>query len=157
MTAVASAAPAISLRLVTRQNLAAVCALDAGDGGHQVAPNQRSMAQAAVHEEAWPRAIYAGEQAVGFLMLYDPSQCAAPEEPDYFLWRLMVDSAQQGRGIGHAAVALLIAHVRTRPGAMQLKVSHVEGADATRRFYLSLGFVDTGEVDEGERVMALDL
>ncbi|MEO7246506.1 MAG: hypothetical protein ABIX12_15335, partial [Rubrivivax sp.] len=84
-------AAAVELRPVTRHNLDAVCALDAGDGGRQVASNQRSLAQAAVHGEAWPRAICAGDAAVGFLMLYDPSLLPDPEDPDFALWRMMID------------------------------------------------------------------
>lgn len=150
-------ASAISLRPLTRHNLGAVCRLDAGDGGRQVASNQRSMAQAAVHAEAWPRAIYEGELPVGFLMLNDPTLCPDPETPEFFLWRLMVDRGHQGRGIGRAALRLLVEHVRGRPGATRLMVSHVDGADATQRFYESLGFVPTGELDEDEHVMALRL
>ena len=53
---------AVTLREVTRHNIQAVMSLDAGDGGRQVAPNAKSMAQAAVYGEAWPRAIFAGDQ-----------------------------------------------------------------------------------------------
>jgi diamine N-acetyltransferase len=151
------ASPVVELRPITRDNLAAVIALDAGDGGVQVAPNVRSMAQAAVYGEAWPRAIYAGGEPVGFVMLYDPSLVEAPEEPHYFLWRLMIDRAQQRRGLGAAAVRALIDHVRMRPGARELRVSYVEGQHALRRFYEGLGFVATGEVDDGEIVMAVAL
>ncbi len=52
---------AVTLREVTRHNIQAVMSLDAGDGGRQVAPNAKSMAQAAVYGEAWPRAIFAGD------------------------------------------------------------------------------------------------
>jgi len=36
-------------------------------------------------------------------------------------------------------------------------VAHVQGEDALARFYARLGFRYTGEVAEGELVMALDL
>lgn len=147
----------IRLCPVTGQNLNAVCALDAGDDGRQVAPNVRSMAQAAVHPHAWPRAICAGERLVGFLMLYDPTLAAEPEEREFFLWRLMIDRRQQRNGFGQAAVSQLIDHVRSRPGASQLLVSYAEHAASLGRFYGSLGFVATGEVDDGEIVMARKL
>ena len=69
----------------------------------------------------------------------------------------MIDKAHQRKGLGHAAVDLLIKHVRTRPGAKKLLVSHMRSADALARFYGSLGFVHTGQEEEGEKVMALEL
>jgi diamine N-acetyltransferase len=147
----------VSLREVTRENLYGLWKLDAGDGGKQVASNIKSMAEAAVHGEAWPRAIYEGDSAVGFLMLYDPSLVADPERPDYCLWRLMIDQKHQGRGIGQAAMKLLLAHVRTRPGAQELVTSIVEPAPQLLAFYGGLGFVATDEFDEGERVLRLRL
>ena len=147
----------IELREVTRGTVAAVCKLDAGDGGKQVAPNAVSIAQAHFAPEAWFRAVYADDMLVGFAMLYDPTLVEAPEERDFFLWRLMIEHRHQGKGFGHAAVERLVDHVRTRPGAVKLLVSHVQGAERLARFYQSLGFRYTGEEDEGELVMARDL
>src|SRR5512137_2819402 len=62
----------IQLREVTRATVTAVCKLDAGDGGVQVAPNAVSIAQAHFQGEAWFRAAYDDETLVGFVMLYDP-------------------------------------------------------------------------------------
>ena len=150
----------LSLRRVTRHNIHALMRLDAGDGGRQVASNAKSMAQAAVYGEAWPRAIYAGEEPVGFLMLYDPSQVAEPEEREFFLWRMMIDSALQGRGYGLGALELLIDHVRTRPverfGA-ELLTSIVEPAPQLLAFYARAGFLPTERHIDGERVLRLAL
>ena len=147
----------VSLKQVTRETVRAVCKLDAGDGATQVAPNAVSMAEASFYDEAWFRAIYENDALVGFVMLYDPTLAKEPEEPDFFLWRLMIDKAHQRKGLGHAAVNLLIDHARTRPGAKRLLVSHMSKADSLGRFYGSLGFVYTGAEEEGEKVMALDL
>ena len=147
----------VSLREVTRDTLRSVCRLDAGDGATQVAPNAVSIAEASFYDEAWFRAIYDDDALVGFVMLYDPTLSEKPEEPDFFLWRLMIDKAYQCRGLGHAAVNILIDHVRTRPGAKKLLVSHMSKADALGRFYGSLGFKYTGKEEKGERVMALEL
>jgi len=147
----------VSLREVTRRNLKAVIAMKAGDGGRQVAPNAVSMAEAAVHGEAWPRAIYADDAPVGFLMLYDPRQVDEPEEPEFYLWRLMIDEAQQRRGYGLAALRLLIAHVRTRPHDGELLTSIVEPAPQLLAFYGAAGFVPQDRHIEGERVLRLAL
>lgn len=148
---------AISLKEVTRETVRAVCKLDAGDGGQQVAPNSVSMAQASFYPEAWFRAIYEDDVPVGFVMLNDPTLTEQPEEENFFLWRLMVDQRHQRKGIGQAAVRLLIEHVRTRPGAEELLVSHARTADALGRFYGSLGFEYTGAEEDGEKVMVLKL
>ena len=98
----------IRLQEVTRETLRAICKLDAGEGATQVAPNALSIAEASFHAEAWFRAIYDDETPVGFVMLYDPTLSEQPEEPHFFLWRLMIDRAHQSKGFGHAAVKLLI-------------------------------------------------
>mgnify|MGYP001599201891 CR=1 FL=1 len=51
----------LNLREVTGDTVRAVCELDAGDGGRQVAPNAVSIAQAYFQDEAWFRGIYADE------------------------------------------------------------------------------------------------
>lgn len=148
----------VTLREITKDTVTTICKLDAGDGWTQVAPNGVSIAQAHYNREAWYRAIYASDEAVGFVMLFDPTLSATPERPEFFLWRLMIDHRFQRRGHGHAAVERLVEHVRTRPGADALYVSHVPAAEALARFYQSLGFRYTGAQDDGERVMvrALD-
>jgi diamine N-acetyltransferase len=147
----------VSLREVTRHNLSQLLRLDAGDGGVQVASNARSMAEAAVYGEAWPRAVYAEEVPVGFLMLYDPTLVPNPEEPEFFLWRLMIDRAQQRRGYGRAAMRLLIEQVKTRPHTGELLTSIVEPAPQLLAFYGALGFVRTERLIDGEQVLRLAL
>jgi diamine N-acetyltransferase len=145
----------VTLREVTRHNIQTLMMLDAGEGGRQVASNAKSMAQAAVYGEAWPRAIYAGDDVVGFIMLYDPSRVAEPEDPEFFLWRLMVDHEWQGRGIGLAALRLLIEHVRTRPHLGEMYTSIVEPAPQLLRFYGQAGFEVIDRYIDGERVLRL--
>jgi diamine N-acetyltransferase len=144
----------VELREITRATVLDIVRLDAGDDRRQVAPNAVSIAQAHFEPAAWFRAVYAGGQPVGFVMLYDPTLAAAPESPHFYLWRLMIDKDHQGRGYGHATVGRVIEHVRTRPGATELRVSHVPGAQGLARFYRSLGFRYTGEEEDGELVMA---
>ena len=148
---------AVSLKEITRGTVRAVCKLDAGDGATQVAPNAVSIAEASFCDEAWFRAIYDDDVLVGFVMLYDPTLAQDPEEPDFFLWRLMIDKTHQRKGLGHMAVNVLIDYVRTRPGAKKLLVSHMSKADALARFYASFGFIHTGREEDGEKVMALEL
>jgi diamine N-acetyltransferase len=148
----------VTLRPITFDNVRAVCALEVDEAQKRnVAPNAVSLAEAYVaHAEAWPRAIYADEELVGFVMVYDPTTVADPEEPDFFLWRLMIDRRMQNRGYGRAAVELAIEYVRTR-GAKRMLVSHVKEATYLGAFYGSFGFAYTGREDERELYMALPL
>ena len=94
----------------------------------------------------------ADDTPVGFLMLSDQ-----PDKGEYFLWRLMVDAQHQGKGYGHRALELLIEHVKTRPNAKELFLSHVAGAGSPEGFYRKLGFAHTGEKAGEELVMKLAL
>jgi len=143
----------VSLRPVTGDNLSDVMRLKVAPDQEQfVAPNPVSIAQAAFEPLAWPRAIYAGDTAVGFLMLYDD-----PYKPEYYLWRLMMDARYQGMGFARQAMEQVIDYVLGRPNASELRLSYVPAEGGPQPFYASLGFVDTGEVHEGENVMRLDL
>ena len=143
----------VTLRPVTAENLSAVMRLQLGPGQEKfVAPNSVSMAQAAFSRYAWPRAIYADDTPVGFVMLSD-----CTDLPEYFLWRLMIDHRYQRMGFARRAVEQLIDYVCGRPGAQELLVSYVPGEGSPLPFYLNLGFVERGDEIEGERVMRLDL
>ena len=141
----------VTLREITKDTVAAVCHLQvAADQREYVPENAFSIAQAYFEPKAWFRAIYAGETPVGFIMLYDDS-----DTPVYYLWRLMIDAARQGKGFGQRAIALLIAYVRTRPAARELLVDYHPGPHSPRDFYLKQGFRDTGRIEEGEVVLSL--
>lgn len=144
----------VSLREVTADTVRAICNLKVAE--HQrnfVAPNAISIAQAYfARDNAWFRAVYADETPVGFLMLDDD-----PAAQEYGLWRFMIDERYQGQGYGRQALELLIAHVRTRPGAKELFTSCVPGEGSPCPFYERMGFVYTGEEDDGELVMRLAL
>jgi diamine N-acetyltransferase len=144
----------VRLAPITPENVRAVCDLQvAPEQAAFVTPNAVSLAEAYVYPMAWCRAVYADDELVGFVMLHD-----TVDDPGYMLWRLMIDARFQGRGHGRAVVHRVVDHVRTRPGATQLKVSAHRGEGAPGPFYESLGFVATGEVIDGEEdVYALPL
>jgi diamine N-acetyltransferase len=141
----------VSLREVTKDTVRTVIRLKVGPGQeHFVAPNAFSIAEAHFSDIAWFRAIYADETPVGFIMLADD-----PDKHEYFLWRLMIDAGQQGKGYGRRAVQQLIDYVKTRPNASELLVSYHPGEGSPRDFYLKLGFQDTGREEEGEVILHL--
>jgi diamine N-acetyltransferase len=143
----------VTLREVTAETLGDVLRLKVAPAQERfVAGNAVSIAQAHFSPVAWFRAIYADETPVGFVMLSDD-----PAKPEYGLWRFMIDVRYQRLGFGRAAMALIVEHVLTRPGATVLLTSCVEGEGGPKGFYESLGFVATGEIDDGETVLALQL
>jgi diamine N-acetyltransferase len=146
----------VELVEITKDTVRAVCKLDAGDGGVQVAPNAVSIAQAYFHEEAWFRAIQADGQLVGFLMLWDPTLVERSEDPRFILWRFMVDARFQRRGYGRAALELAFQHVRSR-GGDAVHLTHVKTVDEAARLYRALGFVYTGVEEDGELWMVRTL
>jgi len=142
---------AVTLREITRDTVREVMRLDVAEQQKGfVAPNSVSIAQAHFEPKAWFRAIYAGEQPVGFVMVSED-----PEGPEYFLWRLMIAGRHQGNGYGRRAMEMVIERVKTLPGATRLVTSYVPGDGSPGGFYHGLGFVDTGEEEHGELVTVL--
>jgi diamine N-acetyltransferase len=145
----------VSLRVITVDTVNQVIQLSdtlTEDQQKLVASNAVSIAQAHFLPNAWPRAIFANETPVGFLMLHDN-----PDLGEYFLWRLMIAGPHQRKGFGQRAIEHLVDYVKTRPEAIYLCASYVpldKGLDA---FYEKLGFVTTGNTGHGETAIRLTL
>jgi diamine N-acetyltransferase len=123
-----------------------------------VATNAESLAQALFSEEAWYRAIYAGDTPAGFVMLYDESlRSSPPPAPQIAVWRFMIDAKFQRQGLGTEAMRAIIAHVRNKGVFDTLELSYVPGPGCPEPFYRRAGFEPTGRVDEGEVVLKLRL
>ncbi len=105
-----------------------------------------------VRTRPWMRAVLADEDVVGFVMLADPD--GGVDEP--YLWRLLIDRRHQRRGIGARVVEAVVADLRAR-GFTTLLTSWALGPGAPQPFYLGLGFVPTGHLDDGEVVGRLML
>ena len=154
-----STADQVTLREITADTVRAVTKLSVTEYQNRfVAPNAVSLAQALFAPEAWYRAIYLGEEPVGFVMLSDDSLLdLVPENPEVGVWRLMVDAKHQRKGVGRAAMLLVIEHVRRKGIFKKLAISYVPEEGGAEKLYLSLGFRPTGEMDEDEVVMELAL
>lgn len=110
------------------------------------------------HANPWYRAVYAGDEPVGFVML---SWDVPPRPPEiigpWFLWKLLIDKGHQGRGYGSDVVRQVAELVRAE-GAAELLTSYVEGDGGPAGFYRHLGFEPTGERDNnGEVILRLPL
>ena len=136
----------MSLRAITSRNLKAILALNVTEEQKKVYPRSNAYSIAEGHyppddDAVWMRAIYAGDNPVGFLMTSEDS-----DRGEYFLWRLMVDAKHQGKGYGSRAVELLIDRIKSSPKAKELVTSHLEDDGDAGSFYMLLGFEYTGEI-----------
>ena len=150
---------AVTLREITADTVLPVVRLSvADDQKGLVAPNAVSLAQALFAPQAWYRAIYFGEELAGFVMLSDDSLLLPPPaRPAVGVWRLMIDARFQQRGIGSAAMAKVIEHIRAKRVFDTLELSFVPGPGCPEPFYLGLGFRHTGRVDGKEVVLEIPL
>lgn len=149
----------VTLREITADTVRSILRLSVADTQqHFVANNAVSLAQALFTPSAWYRAIYLGDEPAGFVMLDDESLLSPPPaQPKVGIWRLMVDARFQGRGVGRAAVGLVVAHVQAKGLFTVLTLSYVPGPGCPEPFYSGLGFQPNGEMDNDEVVMALPL
>lgn len=143
----------LSLQEITNDNVRSVMDLAVTEEQRNyVADNARTIAEHAYATDAWLRAVYAGGEPIGLVLV-----SARPDIPRYYVWRFMIDHRHQGMGYGRAAMDLVVAHVRTLPAASALHLSYVPGPDGPFEFYSRLGFVETGREMDGEREMVLSL
>jgi diamine N-acetyltransferase len=140
----------LSLQSITFETVRTITDLEVTTNQRKyVAPNSVSLAEALFNSGAWPRAIYLGEEPVGFLMLFDPTISGAIKrgifaDSDMGLWRLMIDRRHQGKGYGRKALDLISAHARDRGKFTRLVSSYIPGPHGPEKFYLHNGFQKTG-------------
>jgi len=142
----------ITLKEITEDNFDICVKLEVNETQKNfVANNTRSLAHAWLYNDyAHPFAIYNDNEMVGFIMFHvdkDKKKC--------FLWRLMVDKNHQGKGYGKEALSKAIEHFRKTLNPNEIGTGVVPGNEYAEKLYKSLGFVFTGEIDDGEHVMAL--
>ncbi len=147
----------ITLQPITKENWRDVYLLTKTLTNEQrgfVADNAYSMLEALYDPDQLtePRAIYAGETLVGFVMTYNDR-----EYREHWIDRLMIAGEHQGKGYGRAALSLVVEQFRQAPIHDGLYISFKPENDAARRLYSSLGFLDTGIVQDGEIVFRLPL
>lgn len=80
-----------------------------------------------------------------------------PELNAYDLSQLFIDERYQGKGYGKEAAKLLIEQMRAKRKYDKIVLCYIEGNDAARLMYESIGFRHTGEADEDEIMMELYL
>lgn len=120
-----------------------------------VSSNLYSIAQSKFDVYARPRAIYAGDDIVGFLMYDMPEPDDEPAEAQ--IYRFMIDKTHQGKGYGRAAIEAAIAEIRRDPRIRIVSIGYMPDNEVAQSFYASLGFVETGIDEDGEMNAELTL
>jgi diamine N-acetyltransferase len=115
----------------------------------------RSLAQAYVYyNQCTPFGIYDSETMVGYVMIiYDY------DDETYNIWHLMIDEKYQGKGYGTEAIRLCIDYISSKPFGPSADVvitCNVENVVGIH-IYSKYGFQDTGERDEDEITMNLQI
>jgi histidinol dehydrogenase len=147
----------VSLRAVTSDNVDALIRLKVTtEQKALVASVAASLAQAAYRPQGRPLAIYAGDEPVGLLLLWDSRRDDDDPSDELYVWRILVDQRHQGHGYGAAAMRWTLEEGR-RLGVAQVGLSHQPGPGNASPFYAKLGFVHTGVVHDGEHEMVYRL
>lgn len=125
-----------------------------------VASNLYSIAEAQFgfedegHWNFFPFGAYAGDEPVGFVMY-----CFNFDHPRFqaFIMRLMVDEKHQGKGYGRAIMQNVIDVFREKAEIKNVGISYEPHNESGRKLYASLGFVEPGELLEGETLAVLNI
>ena len=105
---------------------------------------------------AMPYAIYAEGMMVGFVMYeflkYEIEKTYG--EDCYYFWRFMIDKNHQGKGYGKEVVSKILAEIKQQPfgKANYIYLSYEPKNTVAQKLYATFGFVETGQLVDGEVV-----
>lgn len=147
----------VELKAITEDNFIDAFNLKLAPGQEKyVSHPVRSLAQAYVYrKQCQPFGIYADGKMVGYVMvIYDY------DIPEYDIWHMMIDEAEQGHGYGSQAMDKVIEYIKTKPFGDSNRVALTCNKDNTlaRKLYEKKGFTATGNEydDEIELVLTVD-
>ncbi|MEV4762083.1 GNAT family N-acetyltransferase [Micromonospora chokoriensis] len=100
--------------------------------------------------EVWNSlAVYADETVVGHVMW------GVDDDGSHWIGGMLIDAAEQHRGVGRATVRTLADWLSTREGNPPVRLSYHPDNTQAAALYTSLGFHPTGEVDDEELITEL--
>lgn len=157
----------IVLRKITNENRREMFNLKVSeDQKKYVASNLSSVASCYVlstnGSQVFPRIIYDDQKMVGFVMIiYGNTGYEQPEyaENNYCLLRLMIDERYQNNGYGRKAMVKIIEFIKSFPAgqADYCWISFKDDNTAAKGLYESFGYIDSGQVINGENISLLKL
>ncbi|MEU4398717.1 GNAT family N-acetyltransferase [Micromonospora orduensis] len=89
-------------------------------------------------------AVYADETVVGHVMW------GVDDDGSHWIGGMLIDAAEQGRGVGRATVRTLAPWLAARAGNPPVRLSYHPDNTGAASLYTSLGFHPTGEVEDEE-------
>lgn len=143
----------VTLKDVDKENWDECCnlTLSTKQGG-LVAPHNYSIMEAENEPTFVPLAIYADGKVVGFTMYG-----IDPDDGKYWIYRLMIDVNQQGKGYGKAALQELVKRLAALPDCDEIYAGYKPWNNVAAGLFGELGFQRTGEMLSGEFITRLDL
>lgn len=146
----------VELRKIDATNFIDAFNLKLGKGQNAfVSHPVRSLAQAYVYrDQCQPFGIYSGERMIGYVMvIYDH------DVPEYDIWHMMIDEAEQGKGYGSAALEAVLAYIKIKPFGSSDRVVLTCSKQNTGAIamYLKKGFTFTGTDYDDETEMFLTI
>jgi diamine N-acetyltransferase len=103
-------------------------------------------------EHVTVRGVYLDDEPIGLVLWAD----IRDEYPNsYGIGRLMVAGTHQRKGYGRAIMQQVIDLLKALPDCHNIYISFDPANDAARNLYASLGFEDTGTIEEDEIVYRL--
>ncbi|EEP74034.1 acetyltransferase [Micromonospora sp. ATCC 39149] len=94
-------------------------------------------------------AVCADDTVVGHVMW------GVDDDGSRWIGGMVVDAAEQGRGVGAATVTTLATWLRAQPGCTAVRLSYHPDNPAAASLYPRLGFAPTGELEDDELVAEL--
>ena len=139
----------INLKNITEDNFVDAFNLKLAAGQEMFVSHPiRSLAQAYVYrDQCQPFGVYVDDEMVGYVMvIYDY------DIPEYDIWHMMIDEAEQGKGYGRAALELVIDYIKTKPFGSSDRVALTCNKDNAKalKLYHNMGFLETEVEDEEE-------
>ena len=146
----------VELKPITEENFIDAFNLKLAPGQEEfVSHPVRSLAQAYVYrDQCQPFGIYDKDKMVGYVMvIYDY------DVPEYDIWHMMIDQSQQYHGYGNAALDQVINYIKTKPfgDSNRITLTCNKSNPVAQKLYESKGFTPTGNEDEDEIELALQL
>jgi diamine N-acetyltransferase len=149
----------IELRDVTKENWQECVGLKlAPEQEHFVAANVYSLAESKFMPTLIPQAIYHRDEAtgmesmVGFVLYGFYPYGEPPLGQRYWINRLMIDRAHQGRGYGTAALREVLRRLEADPACPDVLIGYETDNPVAQKLYRDLGFAEIGPAPWGEMV-----
>lgn len=146
----------VQLKPITEENFIDAFNLKLAPGQEEFVSHPiRSLAQAYVYrEQCQPFGILSDGKMVGYVMvIYDY------DIPDYDIWHMMIDEAEQGNGYGSAALDLVIDYIKTKPfgDCGRIALTCNKENPVAKKLYENKGFAATGVEYDDEMELTMNV